>query len=407
MKILHTSDWHIGKRLHGKDFLPDINLFFSWLLETIQKEKIEVLLVSGDIFDMANPSSDARKVYYHFLNQISRLNCQVIITGGNHDSPAVLDAPKELLSILNIKIVGGMPADKESIIIPLTKKEDIVVVAVPYLRDGDLRKMVSGESYKDRKEAIRAGIQKVFADLATTCQQKFPKATALAMGHLFVQGMHTAESERGIQVGNEAGILAEEFGDYYSYVALGHIHIPQTVSKTRKIYYSGSPIALSFSEKEDEKRVLILDITKGVVNERSVLVPIFRKLIKFTGTLEEVQMDLKTLPKQKHPRKRLIDVAIFEEHYDPMIATELQKTITDFNANNEAEIIHQRTYFKNNPKGAATLYEPSLNLEDLKPKEVFEKRLENEELTTKSKALLLEAFDEVYEAVLGSENSVL
>jgi exonuclease SbcD len=108
IKILHTADWHIGKQLLKIDFAEDMNLFFDWLIKCIEEKEINVLLMSGDLFDQANPSQMAMKQYYYFLKQLLPLKCKVILTGGNHDSPHVINAPKELLEILDIKVVGGV-----------------------------------------------------------------------------------------------------------------------------------------------------------------------------------------------------------------------------------------------------------------------------------------------------------
>ncbi len=110
MRILHTADWHLGIKLHKKDLSEDHKIFFEWLIHLIKEREIEVLLISGDIFDHANPASDARHLYYSFLRQLIHVNCQVIMTAGNHDSPAVLNGPKDILAMLNIDIVANASA---------------------------------------------------------------------------------------------------------------------------------------------------------------------------------------------------------------------------------------------------------------------------------------------------------
>ena len=119
MKIIHTADWHIGKKLHKHELSQDFDLFIDWLCELLKKEKIDLLLVSGDVFDLANPSSEARAQYYRALIKLKKQQCKIIITGGNHDSPAMLDAPKEVLRELDIHIIGGMPQNPEEVIIPV------------------------------------------------------------------------------------------------------------------------------------------------------------------------------------------------------------------------------------------------------------------------------------------------
>ena len=107
MRILHTADWHLGLRLYKKDLTQEHRLFFDWLINLIRERDIDVLLISGDIFDQGNPTNEARVMYFSFLRDLIKYNCKVIITGGNHDSPGVLNAPKDILEMLNVHTIGG------------------------------------------------------------------------------------------------------------------------------------------------------------------------------------------------------------------------------------------------------------------------------------------------------------
>ena len=136
MKILHTADWHIGKRLHKHDLSKDFDLFIDWLVDLVVKEKIDVVLVSGDIFDLANPSSEARRAYFQTLLKLNQLKCKIILTGGNHDSPAVLNGPKELLEAMNIHVVGSLPSNINDCLIPVYNNQpstspELLVVLIP------------------------------------------------------------------------------------------------------------------------------------------------------------------------------------------------------------------------------------------------------------------------------------
>lgn len=158
MKILHTADWHLGKKLHKHELSKDHQLFLDWLINLIQEQNIDLLLISGDVFDLANPPIEARAMYYWFLRQMIQLKCKIIITGGNHDSAQMLDAPKDILNLLDITVVGGAinPIENEVIVL-----ENLVVCAVPYLRDADLRQAIEGESGASRVENVRLGIKKI------------------------------------------------------------------------------------------------------------------------------------------------------------------------------------------------------------------------------------------------------
>src|SRR5690606_32065680 len=163
MKILHTSDWHIGKQLHKYDLNEDLDLFFEWLIDYIKTENIDVLLVSGDIFDQANPSQTAYKQYYDVLKRLINQDCKIILTGGNHDSASVLNAPAELLKAFDITVIGGAIEEIDEMFIEVEKiHEKIIVAAIPFLKDRDLRKSVAGETYATKIEQIKSGLQTYF-----------------------------------------------------------------------------------------------------------------------------------------------------------------------------------------------------------------------------------------------------
>lgn len=407
MKIIHTSDLHIGKRLHQADLMDDQAAFFHWLINLIKEQSVDALLISGDVFDVANPSSEARKLYYEFLVRLSELKCKVIITGGNHDSPAVLEAPKEVLKALEISVVGSQPDDLFDQLIEISDKkgqQKAVVAAVPFLRDRDLRKRVEDEIYEDRVEAIKKGIAKTYREVAKLCEQNYPGIPAIAMGHLYINKAKISESERDIHIGNLAGLDAELLPDYFQYIALGHLHRPQETDAAGKIVYSGSPYPLSFSEKENRNRVLLLNIEDREVRTESIEVPSFRKLVKFSGTLEEVLKKLHAFKKDSSPFTSLIEIEVIEESSDPAIANELELAIGDFTGE-DARVVKYRIQFTKEVRGTDELYTVEKNIEELSPKDVFLKKIEYEDLSETSKQLLIEAFEEIVDMVNLNENA--
>lgn len=398
MKILHTADWHIGKKLHKHDLSADFEFFINWLVELVKKENVDVMLVSGDIFDLANPSNEARRAYFQALLKLRDLKCKLILTGGNHDSPSVLNAPKELLQAMDIHVIGNLPEKIEDCLIPLKNgegKTEAVVAALPYLRDPDLRKATEEISYESRIEAIREGIARVFENTANCCKENFPNIPAIAMGHLFAASASTSESERDIQVGNEASFSADKFGDYFNYIALGHIHRPQKVNALVPAFYSGSPLPLSFSEREDKKRLLIIDTDDFEVE--NIDIPVFRQLKRISGTLGELKSKLDAL-QPKGDLDTLLELELIEEKYDPGKIVDLDKLVQEFETEG-AEIVKHRASFKNRIQGASELYDSPQQLEDLKPREVFEKRLEREDYDEENHQLVSEAFDEILEEI--------
>lgn len=375
MKILHTADWHIGKQLHKVDLSPDLDLFFNWLLKIIKDEKIDLLLVSGDIFDQANPSQAALKQYYNFLKQMIGSGCKILITGGNHDSASVLNAPKEILSFLDINVVGGAPENISDLFFKYSNDEAQVVVAgVPFLRDRDIRKSVAGESYSDKIEQIKEGIKMYFSNVNTHYNEHHKDSCFIVMGHLYVQGAHVSESMRDIQIGNQAGVNGTIFGDAPNYVALGHIHKPYAVSELNQIHYSGSPIALSFSEKEEVKQINIISVKGKAVEVKLMTIPQFRNLVAFQGTLEEVKVQLQNYTSNT-PLVSLAEIIVNEPNENLQIRRDLDELLDNYD-NENLTIIKSKLNFTNKIRGASEAFQPGISVADVTPMEMFEKRLE-------------------------------
>ncbi len=396
MKILHTADWHLGKKLHKHELSKDHQLFLDWLINFIQEQNIDLLLISGDVFDLANPPIEARAMYYWFLRQMIQLKCKIIITGGNHDSAQMLDAPKDILNLLDITVVGGAinPIENEVIVL-----ENLVVCAVPYLRDADLRQAIEGECGASRVENVRLGIKKHYDTLAEICQEKYPNLPKIAMGHLYAHGVSTSESEREIQIGNEAGIDSDCFSQTFDYVALGHIHRPQIIGGNERIRYSGSPIPLSFSEKNDQKIVLFLEVSDNKIQEiKTIDVPKFRDLKRISGTLEEVKSKL-IAHQNEAQLQAFLEVEVVEETFNPLIIKELNDLITVFD-DESATVLKHKISFKNEVKSSEELFVEGQNLEDISEKSMLQKRLEKENsLSDEHRTLMMEAFTELLQMV--------
>lgn len=376
MKILHTSDWHIGKQLHKYDLAEDLNLFFDWLINYIKTEAVDVLLVSGDVFDQANPSQAAFKQYYDVLRQLVQLDCKIIITGGNHDSAAVLNAPKELLNAFDITVIGGATEGISEMFIEIQKNgERLVVAAVPFLKDRDVRKSVAGETYAAKIEQIKAGLQTYFSNINTHYQMYHADDFFIVMGHLFVQGSAVSESERDIQVGNQAGVSASMFQGVPNYIALGHIHKPQAVSEENYIHYCGSPISLSFSEKEDQKQVNIITIKNNKMDGLEIVpIPKQRNLLSFKGSLEEVQKQI-TDYCEETALMSLAEV-IVNEDTESLERRRAFETFVNDQPNALLQIVKSRLIFSNKIRGASDAFAVGTDVADVTPMQMFEKKLE-------------------------------
>lgn len=401
IKILHTADWHIGKQLLKIDFAEDMNLFFDWLIKCIEENNINVLLMSGDLFDQANPSQQAMKQYYYFLKQLLPLKCKVILTGGNHDSPHVINAPKELLEILDIKVVGGVPESISELFVEIeVDDQKVVVAAVPFLRDKDIRNVAAGESYDDKIELIRNGIATYFSEVNEYYKDKYNGIPFIVMAHLYAQGASVSESEREIQIGNQAGVESAIFGEEPHYVALGHIHRPQIVGKSH-IRYSGSPIALSFSEKKDIKEVTILELEGHNFNISSLPIPKFRKLLSIKGTAEEVQKVISNYQSES-PLIDLAEVLIVEENENIEHIRILEELLTT-EPENGLQILKGSIKFKNEIAGTSKLLTKGEDINDFSPVQLFEKRLE-QDTSIENTQDFVNAFKEIMEALHSSDS---
>ncbi len=404
LKILHTADWHIGKQLYRHSLDEELSFFFGWMIDYIKNENVDILLVSGDIFDLANPSHHSRKMYYDVLKSLIGLSVKVVITGGNHDSITNLEASSELLALLDIKVVGGVPEKPEEYIFKYDiDDEEIIVVALPYIRDKDIRKGDGVIADSDRIKAIQDGIvalyQKAKEDVLIMYGEKEP---TIAMGHLYLQSAKTSESEREIQIGNLAGVESTELSKLFDYVALGHIHRPQSFADGR-IRYSGSPVSLSFSERKDEKQIVIIEVKEGECSTQIVHLPRFRELIKISGSLQEVKEGLRTVKNDK-PLVPYIEIEVKETNYSIPLIEETRNFIAS-QSSDQFIIVKDRISFDKSPRSLAETA-PSLEIGDIKPIDVFNKKIAEEGVLGGQREELKLCFYELLEQAYADEDTV-
>ena len=287
MRILHTSDWHIGHRLYERSRIDEHRQFLDWLLTTLQENAVDVLLVSGDIFDTALPSSEATDLYYQFLFRLYReTRAHAVITAGNHDSPMRLAAPRDFLRMGRIHVVGIASDPIECVITLPAEKPRVAIAAVPYLSENELSH-ISFETEPERAERYRARLKTFYHQCIECMPPALPK---VLMGHLFVHGGQVGESERNIQIGGATAMQIGDFPDDVAYVALGHLHRPHAISgSSYPVQYAGSALPLRFTEASYTKKVYLLDIsTAGDVELEEIEIPVFRELHTVTGNLDEV-----------------------------------------------------------------------------------------------------------------------
>ena len=298
MKVLHTSDWHIGRTLYGRKRYEEFEAFLTWLAETIQQNAIDVLLVAGDVFDTSAPSNRAQELYYRFLCRVAASSCRhVIVVAGNHDSPSFLNAPKELLKALDVHVVGSRTENLEDEVLVLRNKHDVpelIVCAVPYLRDRDIRVAEAGESVEDKERKLIDGIRTHYAAVAALAEQKRKELGAdipiIGTGHLFAAGGQTTDGDgvRELYVGSLAHVTAGIFPPSFDYLALGHLHVPQKVNGLETTRYSGSPLPMGFGEAKQQKSVCQIAFHNRAASVQLIDVPVFQKLERIKGDLAAI-----------------------------------------------------------------------------------------------------------------------
>lgn len=299
--FIHTSDWHIGQVFHGFERIAEHRKFLDWLLDTLACRQPDALLIAGDIFDHANPSGQAQSLFYRFLGQ-ARNACpamDMVIIAGNHDSAARLEAPHPLLTGLNIHVIGRLDphADPDKALIPLTRADGRIgawCLGVPYLRPGDVPR-IEGE---DSLQRYPRGIAETYRrHVQAALHRRDPDQALVAMGHLHARGGTTSEdSERRLVIGGEEAVDAGIFAEELAYVALGHLHLAQTVGNTDHIRYCGSPLPLSFSETRYPHQIVEIRLNgAGLSGIEPIPVPRPVDMLRIPDTPEPLERVLQRL----------------------------------------------------------------------------------------------------------------
>ncbi|WP_305373428.1 exonuclease SbcCD subunit D C-terminal domain-containing protein [Photobacterium leiognathi] len=317
MKIIHTSDWHLGHQLHGYNREYEHQAFLDWLADELETQQADALLVAGDIFDTANPPASSWRMLYRFLAKVSKTlpNLDVVMIGGNHDSPSKLDAPHELLKAFDLHMVGGIhrlddgTLDVDRMLVPITNKDQqtaAYVLAVPFLRSADLRT----DNLDENDDRLIKGVEVLYGEMTQAARNLLaPEQAMIGMGHAYMASGQLSEmSERRVLGGNQHALPASIFADDMSYVALGHLHLAQKVAKKEHVRYSGSPIPLSMSERNYKHQILAVEFDgRDVKAIEEISIPRSVDMLKVPtkpAPLDEVLAALKALPDDELPREQ-------------------------------------------------------------------------------------------------------
>jgi exonuclease SbcD len=346
MRLLHTSDWHLGQTLHTFERGYEHQCFLDWLLDTLVHERVDALLIAGDIFDNSNPSAASQRQLYRFLQQARARAPQldIVVIAGNHDSPGRLEAPGPLLEAHGTVVIGNVARkddgeiDLDRLLVPLHGNDGTVqawVLAIPFLRPGDVPRVAQPADGSAPIDPYLHGITQLYRQAHALAQaQRQPGQAIVAMGHChMIDGTASLESERRIVIGGTEALPAAMFDDAIAYAALGHLHLAQRVGKQDHLRYSGSPLPLSFAEVGYTHQVVLVDLADGRATAITPLpVPRAVPLLRIPATpapLKDVlaalvALDLPDLPVHARP---FLEVRVLLDAPEPSLRAQVEAAL--------------------------------------------------------------------------------
>ena len=339
IRILHTADWHLGQTFFGYDRTQEHEHFLDWLAGVLTKNKIDVLIVAGDVFDVSNPSAASQRMFYRFIHRVTTENprLQLVVVAGNHDSAARLESPLPLLQEMRTEIKGIVrkqngKIDYEHLLVELKNaagEVEALCLAVPFLRQGDYP---GGET---EGNPYAEGVKELYARLLKYALKKRTDGQALvAVGHLLATGSEIAEKDHSerIIIGGLESVSPESFPEQIVYTALGHIHKAQRVSGRENIRYAGSPLPMSFAEKHYHHGVVKVTLDEGwaVEIEKLEYTPLVRLLsIPATEAAapDEVLDELRGLELPEDEPMPYLEVKVKLSEPEPMLRQQVEEIL--------------------------------------------------------------------------------
>ncbi|MEZ8614838.1 exonuclease subunit SbcD [Vibrio splendidus] len=402
MKILHTSDWHLGQNFYNKSRKNEHERFLQWLLEQVTEHDIDAIIVAGDIFDTSTPPSYAREMYNKFVVDSNKIGCQLVLLGGNHDSVSVLKETQQLLKYMGADVIPNTNEDHATQVVELKGKNgdvEALVCAIPFIRPRDVLTSQAGvtgvERQKQLGDAIKQHYQSVY-DAAVEKRAAFENSEhmpIIATGHLTAMGVQQSDSVRDIYVGNLDGFAADGFPDA-DYIALGHIHRPQVVAKREYIRYCGSPIPLSFDELKSQKQVCVVEFVEGERTISQLPVPTFQPLAEIKGDLSEIESQLNQYIGLDSDQSVWLSIEVQAQDY----LSDLQERMRTLTEGLNVEVLQLRRARER--RNQALEQESAETLSELSPMDVFTKRIALEEFETDSEKARLERMTVKFKQVM-------
>jgi exonuclease SbcD len=409
MRILHTSDWHLGQHFMGKSRQAEHQALIDWLLAQVTEHTVDAVLVAGDIFDTGTPPSYARELYSQLVVRLHTAGVALLLLGGNHDSVATLGESRALLAQLGATVIsaaGDDPAAQVVVLPQRTGEPGCIVCAIPFIRPRDVLQSQAGQSAEDKQLSLQAAIQAHYNSVyqAASERQKIietdlgRKLPLIATGHLTTVGASTSESVREIYVGALEAFPTSAFPPA-DYIALGHIHRPQQVGGLENIRYCGSPIPLSFDEAKQQKEMLLVDLdASGLKAITTLPVPRFQGLVSVSGNLATLSGPIGAAAAEgSRERPTWLEVTVAEDDY----LADLPARIEALTAGWPVEVLRIRRQRGN--AAAQLAATSSETLDELSPHEVFARRLAQEELSEEIQQGLNLRFNSIVSALQENE----
>ncbi|OEC35832.1 exonuclease subunit SbcD [Pseudomonas sp. 21C1] len=401
MRILHTSDWHLGQHFMGKTRQAEHQAFCTWLIEQVREQAIDAVLIAGDIFDTGAPPSYAREQYNRFIVELRASGCALVVLGGNHDSVAMLGESKTLLAQLGTRVIPGVCEQLEEQLLVLHTRDGApgaILCGIPFIRPRDVLLSQAGQSAQDKQLSLQQAIQKHYQNLYALAVAKRAELGAelpiIATGHLTTVGASASDSVREIYVGSLEAFPTNAFPPA-AYIALGHIHRPQKVAGLEHIRYSGSPIALSFDEAKQQKEVLLLEFAASTLQSVTPLaVPCFQPLASLRGSLKELAASIATQASLGTPERPVwLEIQVSTDDY----LNDLQSHINTLCEGLPVEVLRIR---RERGTSAANLASSAREtLDELTAEDVFTRRLQLEQLDDADTQRLQGLYREVLEGL--------
>lgn len=385
MRILHTSDWHLGVSLEQASREEEHERFLDWLVELMAEKEVDVLLHGGDVFHTSQPAARSLRLYYQFIARCAfeKHLRQIVIVGGNHDSAARLDAPRDALEMLRVYVVGGVGNQDlgwDHYLCPIKDDEGevaLVIAAMPYIHEAHLGVRTTGRKPNEIWRELTELFTWQYSSLAEAAEQRYPGVPMITTGHLTCYPERRYEEEDApyhtpLHLVEAVGSLPPSiFDERFSYVALGHIHKHMVIEEANA-WYPGSPIPTDVVESRTPSYVLLVDVDPyGDTKVERIEVPRWRPILEMVGSPKDVLKQIEELTWEgKLPPYLYIDFQVKTPQYDGL--QRIDEILQKYDPEHRPRVVRlKETLIRDEDEELPEEIDSEVSLEQLKPSEVF------------------------------------